>query len=144
MTEKTIDSLPEGNADRRIKWFEQHPLVSTLLWMMGAELNNNMNENMDKTKRSETLQETYEPTTNPLESQVKSQAKSQGKHEKRADTVDDLSFMGRDNTESVISKNEVEEDKENGNTSPSWGFYVAITPEQQEMYAKALRSSPNW
>jgi len=123
-------------------------LISTALWVLGSlyfdppkkTRNSSGNDNNKNSESSSTIYESNvifglsTKTARSSQNMLRSNSK-------------DLSSLGNEGMSNTHTRNQglrkrLEGDDEMADTaSPNWGFYVAITPEQQEMYAKA-GSSP--
>ena len=117
-------------------------LISTALWVLGSLYfdppkktkntgNDNNNTNNNNSESSSTIFESNmmfglsTKTARSSQNMLRSNSK-------------DLSSLGNESSTTYRRRRlEGDDDMQADTASPNWGFYVAITPEQQEMYAKS-------
>lgn len=111
-------------------------LISTALWVLGAYYFDPPKKGTEKNER----RDGKSSSTNDFDSYGLSTKTAKSSQEKLKSASKDLQSLGNESSSRIGLRRriEVDDEREVGDTaSPNWGFYVAITPEQQEMYAKA-------
>lgn len=122
--------------------FSQHPIVSTILWLLGTEnqpLPVSAENDDDKRstlswsdQRGGYLQE-YISSVQSAGENVGGDKAGGGERNQEAQTLKPGQQRRR---ATKASQQEVEADQESGSeggASPAWGFYISITPPMQEM-----------
>lgn len=128
------------------KWYENHPLITTLLWVLGGSDNKEFqNSNSTNELKTTTAIKTNDKKIH-FEQNISNTKLSYhnslapDSHTTREGSV----LLSTERTEELKGHDDkkppyhsrkptVKEDEEN--VSPAWGFYVAITPEANEMYS---------
>lgn len=147
--------------------FNKHPVVSAILWILGTEIQTSPQNNVDDDSKENTLswkddhgghiaeymsriQIKRENSTNF--SQMMSSAYSdtnvsiRNNRDISPTTVTSTSHVNSKNTEYLNQVNNAYQyngksnDEDISNASPQWGFYVSITP-PQENYGKSDQSN---
>jgi hypothetical protein len=146
----TVDKKPT------LRW-NQHPLISTVLWILGTEQNGESDsKTLSQTKMSVLWKDEHGGSINEYFSQI--QQINEGSSSRRGnsplppaqlfprtflaqepDPLIDSANIDPSNLHSSTDNEQIIIDE-----SPQWGFYVPITPPQQEMFAhfsKEVQSS---
>lgn len=114
-------------------------LISTALWVLGTLYfdppTKNRNSDTNEKIEHESSSSTYESNVYGLSTKTARSSQNMIKSNSK-----DLSSLGNESSSRQnLLRRRLEGDDEVADTaSPNWGFYVAITPEQQEMYAKSV------
>ena len=117
-------------------------LISTALWVLGSLYFDppKKNRNSSGTDNNNTNNKNGESSSTIFESNMfgLSTKTARSSQNMLRSNSKDLSSLGNESsTHRQGLRRRFEGDDEMADTaSPNWGFYVAITPEQQEMYAK--------
>jgi hypothetical protein len=149
--------MKSSSRENSKQWFTQHPLISTVLWYLGAdqELIENGHPSLSRTDSHErgslrwkddhggsiaeymyTQEKKKEkiPTSHDKD-EFPSQSSSETQDNSTSDMSDTLSTTTYDS--SVRLQREARENMlDMDSESPNWGWYVAITPPQPEMFTK--------
>lgn len=132
-------------------WFAKHPVIASVLWIMGTDLKNSPDSRSslasDDAKSNNRLswKDDYGGHIAEYVGQIQSQksdggivkqrkdgSKQQSTLRKWQDTIDRSPPHGPQKKDVQNSKAKEFYDLENDAQSPQWGFYVSITPPQEQ------------
>ena len=120
--------MTETEAEREISSWSSHPIVSLLVWVLGA----NLSKDQEETRRDSSSDLRVVPASNITEYLQDIQ------HVDSAHKVDSDKGSG---TQLVPRIKNLNLDQSNGEQdSPQWGFYVSITPPQNEHFSSGKRT----
>lgn len=140
-----------GDTDKTIQWFVKHPLIATVLWIVGADLQPLQNDNPEQTPDDARLnklswRDDHGGNIAEYLGQVQKGSKfSEGKNGtafEEEDSTRRRSNSRSNNTSNLLNLSDKSHSRSVGNgpssppqdqsmQSPQWGFYVSITPPQE-------------
>ena len=124
-----------------VRW-NQHPVISTVLWILGTNETASLDPN-DKNNNSNgklnvlTWKDDHGGNINEYMLQV--QSGGEAASSSRPNNMDEEVVLSpKVSQEDTVRNGEQQEDIQHADQypSPQWGFYVPITPPQQEMHGK--------
>lgn len=111
-----------------LKWFNKYPLVSVILWILGTEIQVSP-DSLSDSKNNISWKDDHGGFLHEYINQVQRNTKE--------DRALDATFTLQSGLKGNFNRDFREETKDSSlavenNRSPSWGFYVSMTPPQDE------------
>lgn len=150
--------MATDNKSKQVQW-NQHPIIATVLWMLGSDMNSNndsLGEKKDSngffgsyhvfdTDKGGNLDEYLTQIQNLSSSRPRSYSKENSSNAPNNNSSHPTDTTLHPHTRSPNHNNYQGIDLNNNNNnqaditpSPQWGFFVAITPPQQEVFRRDL------
>jgi hypothetical protein len=144
--------MKEDHKETPLRWFNDHPIVSTVLWILGHDMSKQQKRLESDGNKSPSLLSWKDDHGGHIaeyiqEVQGKTSATTDVTESDGSDYIQRLKLKNIDGTDNNCSVGEGDRGPENEKMasgeisaectpSPQWGFYVPITPPDQEKFTK--------
>lgn len=119
------------------KW-SQHPVISTVLWMLGTEMSNldvnDKNNNSNGKLNILTWKDDQGGNISEFMNQVQTSDNTPNNSEGDTTVLSPTALASQQQQNQQFQQNSEHEGQPPDYASPQWGFYVSITPPQQEKF----------
>lgn len=129
--------MSEISNQNSVNWFAKHPLIATVLWIMGTAVEKTPSTDSEEERKSSSLtwKDDHGGHIAEYMEQIQSQSKENQKIENSPKKKLNLSSKNLVLSDESSTKSTNWNEESEVTQSPQWGFYVSITP-PSESYSR--------